>query len=783
MAILYVKVDFQYTYSHTVPDVFAHTIQQINGVDYAVRPNFGGSSFTPDGLLAHADIGSPSNTLWRNPLVFGSHGTGSTVPNPGVEYATALVVDYTTDASRAISYSNIPFESITIFQSNSSGGIDLISYQAKDYEWLAITLPDGPSISITNAAAVTEPANGSVGIPASATFTVTLDRTLGYDVNFSYATASGTAISGADFAPASGTGTITAGATQATISVPILADAQTEPSEGFVITISNPSAAGGVTPNIATATGAGTILDRPFGLFTNGADVVDFNQLTADQRAAITAGAEKYDAGAGDDRVALPSASNAHALSFSLAGAFDGGAGIDVVQAQGRRSAFEISQIKSDTGDEYILAGRAERITLRDIESVRFSTSEDIALWKSHYSGNSLKMGIDSSIRAYRDSDIDRVEQGSLLSRTSFNPISSSELDQFDDHAFVVSNAMALDSTPTPDAYRDDDIAVVFAGGIADGRENSDPTVTERMRLSTGTMTSMDGSGAKLKTLVVAFEGTNTEDLASYLNLLTAAGIGSFQDHYDAVHPIITQIQEFLRKAPDVEQVLLTGHSLGGALTQYAAPDLAVGVPTYAITFGSPGGNSNLSPGATKSLNIVHTEDPVGMLSGTFGLERAGTTIYVERGGSSILPDFTEHSKINYEDTVQSFERADLDVWNLATKSDLVFAFGSFRNDTIKSSDWDLIDRPHAVYGFSGKDHFLTNDTRGNYIDLGAGNQDSARYIGARDEYTVTKLANGDVSISSKSTHLVDILHDVERLGFGNAAEIDLGKRFDWDIL
>ena len=106
-------------------------------------------------------------------------------------------------------------------------------------------------------------------IDASATegddivFTVNLSGTSADDVTFEYATSrSGDNSEAIDFTPTSGTGTITAGSTYTTITVPTHDDGFNDASstyegdETFTVTISNPTLAG-----ISQATAKGTIID------------------------------------------------------------------------------------------------------------------------------------------------------------------------------------------------------------------------------------------------------------------------------------------------------------------------------------------------------------------------------------------------------------------------------------------------------------------------------------------------------------------------------------------
>jgi YD repeat-containing protein len=126
----------------------------------------------------------------------------------------------------------------------------------------------GATISTTTATAtatIYDPApvfsisGGSATEGGLVTFTVTKTGrdTLAHSIN--YATASGTATSGADFTVASGTLSFADGDTSKTFTVATTVDAITEVSETFTASLSAPT--GGAT--ISTTTATGTILDPP----------------------------------------------------------------------------------------------------------------------------------------------------------------------------------------------------------------------------------------------------------------------------------------------------------------------------------------------------------------------------------------------------------------------------------------------------------------------------------------------------------------------------------------
>jgi hypothetical protein len=111
---------------------------------------------------------------------------------------------------------------------------------------------DEPRISIGDAT-LTEGDTGTV----NATFLVTLSEASPFDVTFQYATGDMTAAAGRDYTAASGTVTIPAGQTSATVTVAVKGDRLVEPTETFAAYL---TAAPGAT--IIDPLGVGTILDN-----------------------------------------------------------------------------------------------------------------------------------------------------------------------------------------------------------------------------------------------------------------------------------------------------------------------------------------------------------------------------------------------------------------------------------------------------------------------------------------------------------------------------------------
>lgn len=114
---------------------------------------------------------------------------------------------------------------------------------------LAVIPP--PALSIDDIAVL----EGQAGT-RTVTFTVRLAATLTQAASASYATANGTATAGTDYVATSGTVTIAAGATSATIVVSMMGDTAVESRETFFVNLTNP-----VRAALADAQGQATIID------------------------------------------------------------------------------------------------------------------------------------------------------------------------------------------------------------------------------------------------------------------------------------------------------------------------------------------------------------------------------------------------------------------------------------------------------------------------------------------------------------------------------------------
>lgn len=196
-----------------------------------------------------------------------SNGTAS-VP---ADYASVsgTVTFLPSETSKTVSVSTVDdslvegSETITVTLSGASSGSTIATAMGTG------TITDNDAtLAIGNAATVTE--GGTL------TFTVTRTGATSASHSVNYASASGTATSGADFTASSGTLTFLPGEATKSITVPTTDDAAAEPSETVLMNLSAPT--GGAT--IATGQGSGTITDNDASFTIGNGSVTEGSAMT-----------------------------------------------------------------------------------------------------------------------------------------------------------------------------------------------------------------------------------------------------------------------------------------------------------------------------------------------------------------------------------------------------------------------------------------------------------------------------------------------------------------------
>jgi hypothetical protein len=111
---------------------------------------------------------------------------------------------------------------------------------------------DSATLAIADAGSIPEGDTGTT----DATFNITISTPYYRDFTLAYTTVDGTAKAGLDYTPVLGTLFFPKGATQRSLTVPVLGDVLDESNEGFTLVLSNSTG-----PSISDASGAATITD------------------------------------------------------------------------------------------------------------------------------------------------------------------------------------------------------------------------------------------------------------------------------------------------------------------------------------------------------------------------------------------------------------------------------------------------------------------------------------------------------------------------------------------
>ncbi len=236
------------------------------------------------------------------------------------------------------------------------------------------------------------------------------------------------------------------------------------------------------------------------------------------------------------------------------------------------------------------------------------------------------------------------------------------------------------------------------------------------------------------RTAVVAFRGTDNK----LADILTGEYI--FPVHYARFNPLLNALKDYIARN-HVKQVFVTGHSLGGAMTEMfmyenrpdAADGTTRGVRYVAATFGSPGSPAR-NPGYLDS-RIVQFQDTVDEVAkgGLLAYRKSGRTVDIDSPLNFVAP-FSAHDMIRYAGEVRRMAQAELPFM----PSD-----ASIPNSAVDSE--------HVVIGYAAKQNSLDGDTLGfdsrEYLIGGSAND---RLSGGSDvDYMVA--GPGDDSLDGKN--------------------------------
>ncbi|MHC4562515.1 MAG: Calx-beta domain-containing protein, partial [Planctomycetota bacterium] len=253
----------------------------------------------PEGMVTIIDNDGPAPALTvSGGTVSEDAGSIQFTVSIGAEYITPVTIQYATadhtaqagsdyvaaldslvfDGGETVKTIDIALIDDSVFESSESFFLEVYSL---DDPYLGDaratgTIDDNDELTVSiNDVTVTETAGNAV-------FTVSLSASSSFDTTVDYSTSDGTAAAGLDYTATSGTLTISAGDTTATITVPVLDDLVYEGSRTFSVDLSNPTGA-----TIADNQGVGMIVDNdPLTLWLDPGQDVTLRVTDGDSEAA-----------------------------------------------------------------------------------------------------------------------------------------------------------------------------------------------------------------------------------------------------------------------------------------------------------------------------------------------------------------------------------------------------------------------------------------------------------------------------------------------------------------
>ncbi|SMX33049.1 lipase family protein [Actibacterium lipolyticum] len=291
-----------------------------------------------------------------------------------------------------------------------------------------------------------------------------------------------------------------------------------------------------------------------------------------------------------------------------------------------------------------------------------------------------------------------------------------------------------------------------FRKGFADGQVSYTPTSEPGYFTNAGLIggrafgfvaISEDGT-----TLAISIRGSEPDplDIGDYIDAAFAQ-----ERHYALLDPLFTAALDYAA-ANGITEIVVTGHSLGGAMAErfayllddYIAENPAVAEMSFQIaTFGSPGLDAPLTADngvAEHVLNVQHSDDPVVSLE-ELGLGwHQGQVLELELTADA-GPGAAEHSMVLYLETVTAIaETVDEDAFGILLADSQAFHGGiGTEGDDLLSSALDYLTPADGLFGIGLAGNDTITGTQNADILVGGTGED--RLFGRNaDDY----LSGGD---------------------------------------
>ncbi|WP_338695194.1 Ig-like domain-containing protein [Bradyrhizobium sp. 26S5] len=149
------------------------------------------------------------------------------------------------------------------------------------------------------------------------------------------------------------------------------------------------------------------------------------------------------------------------------------------------------------------------------------------------------------------------------------------------------------------------------------------------------------------RTLAVVFRGTDQQsDTFDFVN---------FSDHYHKFHPLVDALKSYIEDGSNgIQQVLVSGHSLGAAMAQDFMAEFPDDQRFQAWTIGSPGSDNGSSSDDPRITNFLHLRDPIAavpLLSHQASAFAPSGSIPIELLRDTTLNFFESTWKLNFSDS------------------------------------------------------------------------------------------------------------------------------------
>ena len=265
-------------------------------------------------------------------------------------------------------------EAFSLSVSNLQSGGRSVGF-AKQSTSLTVTDDDQATVSIDDLASVEQ--------ETTKTFTISLDHAVDHDITLDYTTVDGTAVAGTDYVATSGTITISAGETTATVSVELLSDDIVETNEAFALQLSN-----------IQADGANVVFETSRGEFS----------IEEDDAAQVTIA-----------NVTKSETDDTAIFTVTLDRVVDHDVQIDYATSNGTATAG--TDFESATGTLTIAAGETTGsivVTLSDDQLVEWDETFGIQLSNPQSGGRNVSISQNSATGTIQDNDSATVSVGDV---------------------------------------------------------------------------------------------------------------------------------------------------------------------------------------------------------------------------------------------------------------------------------------------------------------------------------------------------------------------------------